>query len=507
MVDERYRILRLLGKGAMGEVYLVEHLEHGRKEALKILHATLASDQELVLRFRREARAINRVQHPNIVGLFDFGSLPDGRFYLTMEYAEGEALSSLLERRPKLSVVQAVELIEQIADAVGHAHSRGVVHRDLKPENMILTLKKNRTVLKILDFGIAKIIDSGYRESPKLTGKGIVFGTPAYMAPEQVKGVGDDPRSDIYAIGCLFFEMLVGEPPFTGDKFDVIQAHISEPPDRPSMRRKDIPAELDAVVLRALAKDPEKRFQHPAEIVMALERIALPGRLETVHTTQRMRRIHNQTPATGHQVLPAGKSDLAWKLRSGSFPAIGDTSKPSDEQIENSYRTLVRQVAESLLDTGMIDPPLLIGVTNILQMETRIAVLADEAVELEGRTATLEQAERERQASLRFALGELRYESTRIASLGEANPDLDHQIRELDLRLESVGEELEHDLARITDRGVEIAAEQGHIEDRLAEAYDVLHPLVEAHVAKVDRGSELAPLVDRLQIARGMRKG
>jgi serine/threonine protein kinase len=490
----------------MGEVYLVEHLEHGRREALKILRSTLATEQEFVHRFRREARAINRVQHPNIVGLYDFGCLPDGRFYLTMEYAEGELLSSLLERRPKLTVVQSVELTEQIADAVGHAHSRGVVHRDLKPQNMILTLHKNRTVLKILDFGIAKIIDSGYSENAQVTGKGVIFGTPAYMAPEQVTGIGDDPRSDIYSIGCLFFEMLVGEPPFTGGKLDVIRAHTTEPPDRPSMRRKGIPPELDAVVLRALAKDPDKRYQHPAEMVLALERVALPGRLDTIHTTQRMHRIHGQTPATGHQAIPGGKKGLEWKLRSGSYPAVADTSQPTGVQIENTCRALVRQLAESLLDSGVIAPPLLIGVTNILQMESRIAALADETVELEGRSARLDQAARERQASLRFALGELRYECTRLASVGERNPDLEHQIRELEIRLESVSEELARDQARLTERGVEVAAERSHIEDRLAVAYEALHPLVDGHVAEVERDSELAPLVDRLQIARSMRE-
>ncbi|MBI5481290.1 MAG: serine/threonine protein kinase, partial [Deltaproteobacteria bacterium] len=188
VLDGRYRILKKLGEGGMGEVYLAEHRALGRQEALKILQAELATEREFVSRFRREARATNRVQHPNIIGVYDFGQVPDGRFYLTMEYAEGERLDALLRRVGPLPVSRALGILVQLADAVGHAHGAGVVHRDLKPENMILVEHRGRPdVLKVLDFGIAKIVapdapeDDDPPESSRtaLTNAGTVVGTPA----------------------------------------------------------------------------------------------------------------------------------------------------------------------------------------------------------------------------------------------------------------------------------------------------------------------------------------
>src|SRR5258706_1829378 len=163
-VDSRYCILRKLGEGAMGEVYLAEHVNLGRKEALKIIRPAHASDPEFVARFRREARATNRVQHPNIVSVYDFSQLPDGRLLLCMEYADGVGLDSVLGEKQRLPLPRAVHVLHQLADAVAHAHACGVVHRDLKPENLILVEHRGRSdVLKVLDFGIAKIVAQDYQ--------------------------------------------------------------------------------------------------------------------------------------------------------------------------------------------------------------------------------------------------------------------------------------------------------------------------------------------------------
>src|SRR5262245_15365142 len=180
----------------MGDVYLAEHLEFRRKEALKILAPTLALDPRFVSRFRREARAVNRLRHPNIIGIYDFGQLPDGRFYLAMEYADGEPVWSRLRRDEVLPVPIALHVLGQLAHAVHHAHSRGVVHRDLKPANLILI----GDTLKVLDFGIAKIVAADHAESVAVSTGNIVYGTPNYMSPERARGVGSDPRSDLYAI-------------------------------------------------------------------------------------------------------------------------------------------------------------------------------------------------------------------------------------------------------------------------------------------------------------------
>ncbi|HTM18923.1 MAG TPA: serine/threonine-protein kinase, partial [Kofleriaceae bacterium] len=304
-LQKRYRVLEKLGEGAMGEVYLVEHLGLRRQEAMKVLHAALGDAPDVVARFRREARASNRLEHGNIVGTHDFGRLPDGRFYLTLEYADGEALDMLLRRSGRFPIPRALHVLAQLADAVDHAHSRGVIHRDLKPANMILVERRGHAdVLKVLDFGIAKIIAPDYTETVAATADGQVFGTPAYMAPEQVNGPGRDPRIDLYAIGCIAHELVTGDPPFTGKTIEVMNAHLTRPPTRPSERRREagIPAELDAIVLRCLEKDPDRRFQTAREILTALRQVpGFPGDERNASG----RRLRLQAPRLG-DALPPG---------------------------------------------------------------------------------------------------------------------------------------------------------------------------------------------------------
>jgi eukaryotic-like serine/threonine-protein kinase len=275
ILHDRWRILGELGRGGMGEVLLVEHVALGRKEALKLLKPALATDRQFVARFRREARAVNRLKHPNIITVHDFGQLADGRFFLSMEYAEGQPLSQVIAREDHLAVHRALRVLGQLAHAVHHAHARGVVHRDLKPANLIL-IEPDDT-LKVLDFGVAKIVASDHDESVALSTGNVIFGSARYLAPERVRGVSSDPRSDLYAIGVIAFELLVGGPPFSGDSNEVIRAHLTQTPDPPSAWRPSlgIPAELDAVILRCLAKQPEERYQTAAELYAALRKV--PG--------------------------------------------------------------------------------------------------------------------------------------------------------------------------------------------------------------------------------------
>src|SRR5262245_49194789 len=252
ILHDRWRILSELGRGGMGEVYLAEHIALGRKEALKILKATLAIDPTFVSRFRREARAVNRLRHPNIIAVYDFGQLNDNRFYLSMEYAEGVSVLSALRAVGQFSVSRALHVLGQLAYALHHAHSRGVVHRDLKPDNLILV--GHDEVLKVLDFGVAKIVAPDHAESMALSNTNLIWGSPRYMSPERVRGIGDDPRSDIYAMGVIGFELVTGLPPFEGTSDEVIRAHLRKEPDAPSSWRSGagIPAELDAVVLKCM---------------------------------------------------------------------------------------------------------------------------------------------------------------------------------------------------------------------------------------------------------------
>ena len=277
ILHERWRILSALGRGGMGEVYLAENIQaDGRKEALKIIKPALAADPQFVSRFRREARAINRLKHPNIIEVYDFGRLPDDdRFYLALEYAEGASVQDILLREDHFEVSRALHVLGQLAWAVHHAHSRGVLHRDLKPDNLILVGADE--TLKVLDFGIAKIVASDHADSIAISTGNLVYGTARYLSPERASGIGTDPRSDIYSMGILAFELVVGGPPFSGKAEDVVRAHLMQPPDPPSTWRPSlqIPPELDAVILRCLAKRPEARYQTAAELYAALHRV--PG--------------------------------------------------------------------------------------------------------------------------------------------------------------------------------------------------------------------------------------
>jgi len=278
ILHDRWRILSELGRGGMGEVYLADRVDLGRKEAVKILKAQLASDPQFVARFRREARAVNRLRHANIVELYDFGTLADGRCYISMEYADGPSVLQLMRRDGQLAMARVVHLLAQLALAVHHAHSRDVLHRDLKPANLIVVGKDE--TLKVLDFGMAKIVATDIAETMPLSSSNVIWGTPRYMSPERATGIASDPRSDQYAIGCIGFELLTARPLFQGTANDVLHAHISQPPPIASTLAPGIPRELDAILLRLLEKKPGDRYPSAAELYGALRRVpgALPER-------------------------------------------------------------------------------------------------------------------------------------------------------------------------------------------------------------------------------------
>lgn len=272
-------MIKLLGAGAMGEVYLVQNVAVGRYEALKVLKKVEQNQADLVAqgRFKREVRAAQLLAHQNIVATYDAGQLADGRMYLTMEYVEGISLHDLLQQRGPLPIALAVGILAEAADAIHHAHAAGVMHRDIKPHNIVLAEHPNGKLVRILDFGMAKILDNNLKESMVLSADGAIFGTPQYMSPEQCKGLPPDPRTDVYALGCVGFELLLGEPPFRGALAPLFGMHLAKPPRVPSTVDPDagIPRELDAVILRCLEKAPEKRFQTGGDLCAALQ--GVPG--------------------------------------------------------------------------------------------------------------------------------------------------------------------------------------------------------------------------------------
>jgi len=229
-----YRIVAKLGEGGMGAVYLGEHQHIARKAAIKVLLPELSANSQIVARFFNEARATSLIRHPGIVDIIDCNVLPSGNAYIVMEYLVGESLGSHLRGGRRLPPSRAIFLSRHIADALAAAHGQRIVHRDLKPDNIFLMNGAEAAPIKILDFGIAKLMHTDARDGSYRTRTGSIMGTPVYMSPEQCRGSGEiDHRTDIYSLGCILFEMVAGRPPFTYEGFgELIQAHMSTTPPR-----------------------------------------------------------------------------------------------------------------------------------------------------------------------------------------------------------------------------------------------------------------------------------
>ena len=265
LVGGRYQIERLLGSGGMATVWRGRDLRLDRPVAVKELSGEGLRQPSALQRFEREALAVGRLSHPNIVSVHDFGT-QDGEPYLVMELAEGPTVASLLADGP-LPVVDALAVAAQVCDGLSAAHAAGIVHRDVKPANLIVTATG---VVKICDFGVARLLDTAGQAN--LTGPATAMGSPSYMAPEQINAGPPDPRTDLYALGCTMYAMLTGDPPFTaGGSLGIVQQHMTTPPQPLRGRRPEIPAKVEALVTDLLAKRPEQR---PPDAAVARARIA-----------------------------------------------------------------------------------------------------------------------------------------------------------------------------------------------------------------------------------------
>jgi beta-lactam-binding protein with PASTA domain len=261
VIDARYRVLKRLGSGGMADVFCAEDTQLGRRVALKLLHRRFAEDAEFVERFRREASSAAGLQHPNIVGVFDRGEW-DGTYYIAMEFLEGHTLKQLVREHGAMPPDLAVDITMQVLRAAKFAHKRGVVHRDIKPHNVILD-EEGRA--KVTDFGIARAGASDMTET------GSIMGTAQYLSPEQAQGQPVSPRSDLYSIGVMLYELLTGRVPFDADSpVTIALKHVSEPPVPPAEINPAVSPALEAVVMRALEKDPARRFADADEFAAAL---------------------------------------------------------------------------------------------------------------------------------------------------------------------------------------------------------------------------------------------
>jgi serine/threonine-protein kinase len=264
-----YRVLKKIGEGGMGSVYSAVQPVIGKRVAIKVLAPHIASNPELVRRFVDEARAVNKIGHPNIVDIFSFGWLPDKRHYFAMEFLDGQSLGDRLKRGP-FQPDEARRLLRQICQALEAAHRQGIVHRDLKPDNIwIVQPQHGDSYAKLLDFGIAKLV--GDADEGQRTQTGIVMGTPAYMSPEQCRGVNVGLGTDIYALGMILYEMFAGRLPFQGSFAELITHHLMTVPEPPSRHSPVIPRALDQLIMRCVDKDPAQRPQSAEELARSLE--------------------------------------------------------------------------------------------------------------------------------------------------------------------------------------------------------------------------------------------
>jgi len=304
-VAQKYFIHQLLGGGGMGQVYKATHLTLERPIALKILKRSLLADESIVQRFHREARLASRLNHPNSISLIDFGQTEDGTLFIAMEYLGGRNLLKLISDEFPLDPRRVVKILSQVLAALTEAHALGILHRDLKPENVMIESRHDETdFVKVLDFGIAKIRDSDDPGAPRLTQAGMVCGTPGYMSPEQTRGDDLDPRSDLYSVGVILYELLTGKLPFEAKTPQTLATKVLfEAPIRASERRPDLalPPDLEALAMRALSTDPGGRPASAEEfrrelLACAGERVTPPF----PHTTVILDRTKKLTPRPAH---------------------------------------------------------------------------------------------------------------------------------------------------------------------------------------------------------------
>ena len=289
VVADRYHVVKKLGEGGMGQVYLAEHVKMGRRSAIKVMNPSMVHDPDAVARFNREASNASRITHPNVCAIYDFGETPDGLIYLAMEFIEGEPLTDLLARDGALPLARAASIFLQTADALQAAHDLGIVHRDLKPDNIMLSRRKGGgDTVKVVDFGIAKAV-GGDEAGQKVTKTGLVVGTPEFMSPEQLSGDTLDGRSDLYSLALVLYRMLSGKLPFEATTVqETMIKRLTDEPTKLADARPDLsfPAGLQPVIDTALARTPAERYQSVAKFAADIGAIIGVARSSAVPHTR-----------------------------------------------------------------------------------------------------------------------------------------------------------------------------------------------------------------------------
>jgi len=325
VVADRYHVVKKLGEGGMGQVYLAEHVKMGRRSAIKVMNPSMVHDPDAVARFNREASNASRITHPNVCAIYDFGETSDGLIYLAMEFIEGEPLTDLIEREGALPVPRAAAIFLQVADALQAAHDLGIVHRDLKPDNIMLSRRKGGgDTVKVVDFGIAKAV-GGDESGQKVTKTGLVVGTPEFMSPEQLSGDKLDGRSDLYSLALVFYRMLSGKLPFEATSVqETMIKRLTDEPTKLAEARPDLsfPPGLQPVLDTALARTPTERYQTVAKFAADIAAVTGRPTASAVPATQEKTQLIDTTGGGATQRISATKAAPA-KKRSLVPAAIG----------------------------------------------------------------------------------------------------------------------------------------------------------------------------------------
>ncbi len=470
VLGERYRLRKLIGVGTIGMVYVADHTTLRRRSAIKILRREFLSDPDIVERFRREARAISRLDHRNIVRIEGFGRTDDGRLYLVMEYIRGPSLRDLLRKPDPPALARSLSILKQLCDAVAFANRQEIIHRDLKPENLLLMPRRGRRekdLVKVLDFGMAKIRGS---DSRTVTREGEVFGTPAYMAPEQCYGSPADTFTDQYTVGVIAYELIAGRLPFKAkSSIDFMVHHAQTEPEPPSTHRTDIrvPPGLDEIVLRSLAKKPEERWPSLNAFGQALS-----GEMEQLNRISGIRTsavgadtAHTLAPPSGPLELDPNMSVMEAARACLTSEIIelhpSELASRGSGWLTDRYCQVVRLIAEQMRQLDLISSRLKSLLADAvaaeeasLRAETELAILEAEANEIDLR---FEQQLSEIHAQL-VELAERRAEAR-----GPKRKALDRRMHELEKRRSELEDEQQQELARLEpqmDQHLEVIAER-----------------------------------------------
>ncbi|MEV0373799.1 protein kinase [Streptomyces sp. NPDC050636] len=384
ILGHRYELVEQLGQGGMGTVYRAVDRRLRRTVAVKTLSAELALQPEFLARFQREAHAAAALNHPGVATVHDVGEdAHDGAVepYLVMEYVAGRTLSRVLNDG-SLPVAQAVDITGQVLEALEHSHRHAIVHRDIKPANVMLT---GTGKVKVVDFGIAKALSE---VATRLTGTGVAVGTPAYLAPEQINGHETDHRTDLYAVGCLLYELLTGRPPYTGDSpFSVMHQHLAAEPVPPSQLRPELPPAVDAVIARALHKDREDRFANASAMKAALREASRAALAPPVRTPTALDpAARASAPAATGSPGPSGSEQAP----SGSEPEppgkepepSGKESEPSGKESEPSGKDRVQQPAARRSPVRVVFRPTAEGAVALLGCFLSLMISRTDMVEV-----------------------------------------------------------------------------------------------------------------------------